>query len=155
MNTSPKKLYRSKSDKVIAGVCGGLGEFFNIDPVLFRIVFVILALTGGSGILIYIIAMLVIPQENEGEGVDLSKDKVAQTFKDSAEHIKQGAEKMAEKVKENPSWLSQTRNIVALIIIGAGLLAFLHQIVPIPWFGTQIIGPLVIVLIGLLILFKK
>jgi phage shock protein PspC (stress-responsive transcriptional regulator) len=56
-----KKLYRSSTDRVIAGVCGGLGEFFNIDPTLLRLMFVISAVCFGSGILLYILAWLIIP----------------------------------------------------------------------------------------------
>lgn len=55
-----RRLYRSNSQRVIAGVCGGLGEYFAIDPVWFRIGFVVLTFGGGSGILIYLLAWLVI-----------------------------------------------------------------------------------------------
>ncbi len=56
-----KKLYRSAIDKKLGGVCGGLGEYFGVDSTLIRLIWVILSLTFGSGILIYIVAMLVIP----------------------------------------------------------------------------------------------
>ena len=52
-------LYRSNTQRVIAGVCGGLGEYFGLDPIWFRIGFVVLALGGGSGILIYLVMWLV------------------------------------------------------------------------------------------------
>ena len=59
-----KKLYRSRTDKMIAGVCGGLGKYFNIDPTLVRLIFVVLLLLGvGSGLLIYIILMVIMPEE--------------------------------------------------------------------------------------------
>lgn len=58
-----KKLYRSRTNKVVAGICSGLGRYFNIDPILVRIGFVILALAGGPGILLYIILWIVVPQE--------------------------------------------------------------------------------------------
>lgn len=54
-----KKLRKSAVNKKIAGVCGGLGEYFNIDPVLFRALFVILFICAGSGILAYLILALV------------------------------------------------------------------------------------------------
>ncbi|MCK4944106.1 MAG: PspC domain-containing protein, partial [Candidatus Aminicenantes bacterium] len=50
-----KRLYRSQKDKIIAGVCGGIGEYFGIDPVIIRIITVILFFWGGSGIIAYII----------------------------------------------------------------------------------------------------
>ena len=59
-----KKLYRSKSDKKIAGVCGGLGKYFGIDPTIIRIGFVLLALPGGlPGVLPYLLLAIIIPQE--------------------------------------------------------------------------------------------
>ncbi len=58
-----KKLYRSKTDRVIAGVCGGIGEYTNIDSVIIRILFILFSFGGGSGLLLYIILLLVIPEE--------------------------------------------------------------------------------------------
>ena len=60
-----KRIYRSRSDKVIAGVCGGLGEYFGIDRVLIRIVWVVTVICAGTGILAYILAWILIPKEPE------------------------------------------------------------------------------------------
>jgi phage shock protein PspC (stress-responsive transcriptional regulator) len=60
----PKRLYRSRTDRKIAGVCGGLAEYFNVDPVIVRIVAFILLLPGGlPGLLPYIILWIVVPEE--------------------------------------------------------------------------------------------
>ena len=61
-NKNIKKLYRSKKNRVIAGVCGGIGEYFNIDPTLIRLIWILFVFAGGSGILAYIIAWLIIPE---------------------------------------------------------------------------------------------
>lgn len=59
-----KKLYRSKKDRKIAGICGGLGEYFKIDPTLVRVIFAFLLLPGGlPGLVPYLILWLVIPEE--------------------------------------------------------------------------------------------
>lgn len=58
--TTAPRLYRSEEQRVIAGVCGGLGEYFGVDPIWFRIGFVVLALGGGSGILIYLLMWLIV-----------------------------------------------------------------------------------------------
>src|SRR4051812_11073356 len=63
-----RRLERSRSDRVVAGVCGGLGDYFDVDPVIFRIAFVVLAFVGGAGFLLYPAAWLLIP----GEGHDRS-----------------------------------------------------------------------------------
>jgi phage shock protein C len=59
-----KKLYRSRRNRVLFGVCGGLGEYFKIDPTLIRILFIIAAFLRGSGILLYLILAVVIPDES-------------------------------------------------------------------------------------------
>ncbi len=60
-----KKLYRSKTDKKIAGVCGGLAEYLNIDATILRLAVALLVVFAGSGLLLYIIAALVIPEKPE------------------------------------------------------------------------------------------
>ena len=58
-----KKLYKSRENRMICGVCGGIAEYFNIDPTLIRLAWVLFSLSAGSGILAYIIAAIVIPDE--------------------------------------------------------------------------------------------
>ena len=69
MSEATKRLYRSRTERWFAGVCGGLGTYFGIDPTLVRVLFVIFALTFGSGLLIYLILWLLIPNEPEATGV--------------------------------------------------------------------------------------
>ncbi len=59
----PKRLYRSESNRMIAGVCGGLEEYFNIDPSLVRLATVILCCAAGTGIFAYLVAAIIIPNE--------------------------------------------------------------------------------------------
>jgi len=61
-----KRLYRSRTDKKIAGVCGGLARYFGIDPVIPRLVWVVAILAYGAGLLAYIVCWIVIPMEPEG-----------------------------------------------------------------------------------------
>ncbi len=62
------RLRRSPDDKVFGGVCGGLGEYFGIDPVWFRVAFVALVFAGaGGGLILYLIAMIAIPEREKGE----------------------------------------------------------------------------------------
>jgi phage shock protein C len=73
-NYSSNRLTRSRTDKIIAGVCGGIANYFKIDPVFVRLAFVLLVLLKGSGILIYIIAWIIMPLESEVKE-KISKDK--------------------------------------------------------------------------------
>ncbi len=62
-----RRLRRSRGDRVIGGVCGGLGQYFGVDPVLLRIAAVALALSGGAGVIAYIVAWIVIPEDTDAE----------------------------------------------------------------------------------------
>jgi len=57
------RLYRSKENKVLGGVCGGIAEYYDFDPAIVRIISVLLILAWGSGILAYLLAWLIIPEE--------------------------------------------------------------------------------------------
>src|SRR5215213_9309877 len=61
----PSRLYRSRSQKMIAGVCGGLGEYFDVDPVLIRLLFVVTAFISGVGILAYLVLWIVVPFDGD------------------------------------------------------------------------------------------
>jgi len=60
-----KKLYRSEYNRMIAGVCAGIAEYLDIDPTVIRLIWVLFTFFVGSGVLVYIIACLIIPNENE------------------------------------------------------------------------------------------
>jgi phage shock protein C len=59
----PKRLYRSRKDRILGGVCGGMGNYFNLDPVLIRVIWVVLLFAAGVGFLAYILSWIIIPEE--------------------------------------------------------------------------------------------
>ena len=59
-----KKLYRSDENKMLAGVCGGIAEYFGVDPTLIRLAWVVFSLLGGSGLLAYFLAAIIIPRDD-------------------------------------------------------------------------------------------
>jgi phage shock protein PspC (stress-responsive transcriptional regulator) len=67
--TAVKRLERSRSDRMLAGVCGGLARYFDLSPAYYRVGFVVLTLLGGAGILIYLAAALVIPEEGKADSI--------------------------------------------------------------------------------------
>src|SRR5205085_1457074 len=64
-----KRLERSRDDRMLAGVCGGLARYFELNPAFYRVGFVVLTLLGGAGILIYLAAALVIPEEGKTDSI--------------------------------------------------------------------------------------
>lgn len=138
-------LYRSETNRVFGGVCGGLGEVFNIDPTLVRVLFALAALFGGSGILFYLVLWVVIParskigntsDENIKENIDEMKDRV-HTFSKDFGH------------KGDP----QKRTGVFLLILGVIFLlsnyGYLH------WVQIGRLWPLFIIAIGFLIISRQ
>jgi phage shock protein PspC (stress-responsive transcriptional regulator) len=59
-----RRLFRSRTEKIIAGVCGGLAEYFNTDPTIVRLIWVLVSLLGGAGILAYIILWILMPLQS-------------------------------------------------------------------------------------------
>jgi phage shock protein C len=57
----PRKLYRSRNQRMLGGVCGGLAEYFNLDTTLIRVLFLVLAVFGGTGLVIYVVMWLIVP----------------------------------------------------------------------------------------------
>jgi len=88
MSTS-KRLYRSETDKILGGVCGGIAEVYNFDSTLIRLALVLFTMAGGSGILAYLIAWIINPTESEvkkNEKVtDVEAEKVEKEDEDSEE----------------------------------------------------------------------
>jgi phage shock protein C len=61
----PRKLYRSRTQRMVAGVCGGLAEYLNVDATLIRVLFLILAVFGGSGLVIYLAMWIIVPDASK------------------------------------------------------------------------------------------
>ncbi len=162
-NNVDKKLYRSKKDRIIAGICGGLGEYFNIDPVLVRVVFILLAFANGFGILLYIILMVILPSESEIEHSEAKPlpNMPASSGEKSAMNIFARPEPQPEPGKEiNPeiarepvkSVFSSKRNLIGTVIIIIGLIIFLDNFLPIfSWLSWKMIWALSIIFLGYLI----
>lgn len=133
-----RKLYRSREDRVIAGVGGGLGEYFDVDPIIFRIAFVLLAIFGGSGLLLYIIGWLIIPEAPRGQRT-VAADAPRKAVDDETD--------------DSPIARTEPRVVAGGIFLVLGTL-FLFQNI----FGIQFwsyFWPLVLIAIGLSIILRS
>jgi phage shock protein C len=61
----PRKLYRSQNNRMVAGVAGGLAEYFNVDPTIIRVIFIALAVAGGAGLVMYVAMWIIVPEAAE------------------------------------------------------------------------------------------
>lgn len=91
-----KKLYRSRKDSKIAGVCGGIAEYFNVDPTIIRLLAVLTIFFGGGGIIAYIIAWIIIPLEPLGENSFSSNSRSGQDKKEKQDKTTVDAEIIEE-----------------------------------------------------------
>jgi phage shock protein PspC (stress-responsive transcriptional regulator) len=71
-----KRLYRIREGRVVAGVCAGLAAYFGIDPTLVRLAFALFTIFGGAGVLLYLVAWIVIP-EDDGDGSSIAENFVS------------------------------------------------------------------------------
>ncbi len=134
-----KKLYRSRTESMIAGVCGGLAEYFDIDVSLVRVGAVLLTLAWGSGLLAYVILWLIVTQkplessvmESEGE----QKATVETTESDKSERDKGVL-------------------FVGVILTVLGVLLLMNNYISFAWLSFRRLWPLLIIFVGLMIVMK-
>lgn len=140
-----RKLYRSRTEKMLGGVCGGLASYAAIDPVIVRLFFVIFTLAGGAGVLIYLILWIVIPEEG----------KTAEEWSDQSASSRIGAVRddfIEAARKPNP----QAVRYLGAAVIAAGVLLLLQNldISWLWWLKGDLIWPLVLVAGGVLLLMR-
>ncbi|TAL70827.1 MAG: PspC domain-containing protein [Bacteroidetes bacterium] len=135
-----RKFYRSKQDKVIGGVAGGIADYFDIDPVIVRIVFVLAALGWGVSILAYIVLWIIIPESPEPY-----KMKTPEEMEVEADYF---AKVHADRDKKR----TNMKIIFAVFLIVIGLTWFLGNIFEFVSFHH--VWPLVMIALGILILIK-
>ncbi|MGZ4393750.1 MAG: PspC domain-containing protein [Gaiellaceae bacterium] len=118
----PRVLRRSREDRVLGGVCGGLGRYLGIDPVLLRLAFALLLFAGGAGALIYVIAWIVIPEEQPGDELG---DAPIQTAGGAG-------------------------TVFGFLLVAIGGVLLIHAAVP-GWLGLRYVWPALVIVLGLAI----
>ncbi|MFC2072167.1 PspC domain-containing protein [Chloroflexota bacterium] len=153
------RLYRSRSDRMIWGVCGGLAKYFDIDPIIVRIIAVLLLFANGAGILAYIILAIVVPLESSEvtEPKDVIKENVEE-MKETASHIgheiRSALAREEGTSEETARTQHRTRNVLGTILIIIGIIFLLSSFNLLWWLRWTYLWPLIIVAIGVLIIFS-
>jgi len=139
MNKTTKQLYRSKTDRVLGGVSGGLADYFEVDSTLIRIIFIILFFSGGAGLLLYLVLWLIIPSR---PGKKIAEED---TIKENVEEIKTRAEEIGHK---------QGRQWFGILLLSLGVIFLLRNL----GFFRIFVGrlwPIVLVIIGIIMLTRE
>ena len=144
-----KKLYRNEDEAIFAGVCSGLAEYFDLDVTLVRVIFVILFIGGGSGLLIYIILWIVTPSEKNSETVISSKENI----KNLADEVNKKAKTMAKEIKKEVKTSNRRGSLLGIVLIVAGILILLEKILPmeIRW---DYVWPGILIFVGGYLVFR-
>jgi phage shock protein PspC (stress-responsive transcriptional regulator) len=93
-NRTSKKLFRDPDNRILGGICSGLGAYFNVDPIVFRIIFILIALGMGSGVIIYVILWIVIPeamttaQKLEMRGEPITIENIKKAVREEFDNVK-------------------------------------------------------------------
>ncbi|RBP63264.1 phage shock protein C (PspC) family protein [Alkalibaculum bacchi] len=120
------RLHKSTKDKIISGVCGGLGEYFRVDSSIIRIIWAIAAFAYGTGILLYIIAAIILPSEDY--------------------------EKVEGDNKSENILNADNSKLIGIVLIISGVLFLLRQFTP--FLDSKYVWPVILIVLGLFIIVK-
>lgn len=136
-----RKLFRSKTDRMIGGVCGGLGEYLGIDPTFIRIFFFILVFGGGAGFWIYILLWFLIPEEDK------------ENSKDFSERVRNMGDDFSKSVS-HPHPKSGLIVGGGLILLGLFWLVEQLDLSWLWWWNFDVLWPLLLIIMGGILLFR-
>ncbi len=163
-----KKLYRSKQDQIIGGVCGGIAEYFGIDATLVRLAFVLFALIEGAGVIAYIIAWIIVPErpsandrrnEEDIYDVDYKQDDEEGEYKQEDQEGNYKAEqKTSETEKKSKEYgkehgKEQRKRVLGLILVGLGIFFILDNWIP--GFYWRRFWPVILIVLGVVLIYRE
>jgi len=152
-----KKLHRSQNDKIFAGVCGGLADYFEIDPTIIRLLFILIVAFGGSGFIVYLLLWLIMPKSS-GEPAIINEKKV----KEFAEEIKEKAEEFKENLKkeELPEIKKEFHrprgSLFGWVLIILGVVFLFNSLAPL-WMRMHLFAywPLLLIVFGFILIVRR
>lgn len=147
--TTPKRFTRSSTDKVLAGVCGGLGNYFELDPTIFRIIFVVATFFGGFGLLLYLILALLVPAE------DQAPDEPMKKVRSTVAEVGRVVEASTKEVKAEVERRRGDRSWAGLTLVVAGVLFLLANLGFFSWVDVGTFWPVLLILLGLFVVARS
>ncbi|WKZ31248.1 MAG: PspC domain-containing protein [Candidatus Dojkabacteria bacterium] len=151
--TSTKRLHRS-SDSIIGGVCAGIAEYIEVDPILVRLAFIALTMAGGAGVFLYIALWILIPEDDGVAGVSSSEMINEESIRKNTADVVSKGNDIWESVKEG-SKQGNARTVFGLIAVFLGCYFWLENMGLLGWFDFGDIWPVILVGIGAVLLLKK
>jgi phage shock protein C len=153
-----ERLYRSSTQRMLGGVCGGLGEYFNIDPTLVRIVYILVTIATGVllGIGLYIVLWLIVPSEaSVGKSIRESMRENVDEMAQSARDISNEVQATLRRSPPEGAHRIERAALAGLILVAIGVLFLLANLDPLGWLRWARFWPLILIVIGLLLLLRR
>jgi phage shock protein C len=151
-----KKLYLSKNDKKLAGVCGGIAEYFEIDSTLVRLLWVLFSFAGGSGVLAYIIAAIIMSEEPEYPAFESKESQSGNIDQESAgPNIQTGEEEKDLKTDKKHKKKDKNQFVIGILLIAVGLSFASRRFLPFFWLDFKMIWPIALIIFGVFIILKN
>jgi phage shock protein PspC (stress-responsive transcriptional regulator) len=147
--SAAKRFTRSSTDKVLAGVCGGLGAYFEVDSTIFRIIFVVATFFGGFGLLLYIILALLVPAE------DQEADEPIKKVRSAAVQVGKAVENTVKEAKVEMEHRRGDHSWAGLVLVLAGILFLLANLGFFRWADAGRFWPILLILLGLFIVARE
>ncbi len=140
------RIYKSRTEKVVDGVCGGLAEYFGVDPVLVRAAFVVVTLIWGAGLLVYIALMIIMPTR---DSAGTPSETMQRTIDDLSQEAQQKAKDVADALRASSQ---RRRNAFAIVLIVAGALLLAGHVGAFTVFTFFIVAPVLLMGLGIAVL---
>lgn len=148
------RITKSKTDRVIDGVCGGLAEYFGIDSLLVRLVFVALFFISGIGIILYIVLMIIMPKAQSIE--QSPKETIQENVREMGERVKEAGKGLGSALTTNEEEKhSHSSGWLGILLILIGIIFLLKNLNLIRWLNEDLIWPIIIILVGAWLLIKR
>ena len=149
-----KRLCRSEADKIIGGVCGGLGSYLGIDPLILRILFVLLAMINGIGVTLYALLWIFVPRVHKeyAAGERVMRENLCE-MRDRARQLGTEAKQAFGSTWGDPGQTNKRMMVGGAVLVGVGLLILLQNL-GLLWSLTKL-WPLVLVALGVIILLNE
>jgi len=160
MEQPKERLYRSRKEKIIGGVCGGLAEYFDVDPVIIRVIFVLLGLFKGIGLIVYFVMLIIVPyRSSPDEKFTYTDKKPSDKENDKVEEAEIIEETEGENNYTNSKFTSfdnnnskatnryDSKSILGISLVVIGAIMLLDKIFPVLTF--KILVPIVLIIVGI------
>ena len=142
-----RRLTRDTKNAVLGGVAAGFGNYIDLDPVLIRLIFIVLCLAGGSGLIIYIVAWLVMPRDDQ----EVAADGMPPPADQFASEVKEAGERVVDNIRRSTADSGRGRLIGGLILMVLGFLFLMNQFYALDWLRFRYLWPLVLVGVGVML----